>query len=272
MSRNCIERVIIENNLSVAWGKAFLEALNPRKDLTPLVVMVRDFESGDVREDAIIRDLLETALESMGKQSCNTVANTIFPQSLWNSRKPRTRLYERYLRILPEIRKCPKNKYGVYFERLIDFCGAGGDNGKKGNNQLEHLIQTWTTGNHRRSALQAAIFDPRRDHTNQRQRGFPCLQHVTFTVYGDQRRLAVNGFYATQYLFERAYGNYLGLCRLGEFVAHELNLEFAEMNCTVGIGILDVSNQDVADLVDGLRNRIGELKEAKNGEGKGQSL
>ena len=87
MSSKCIHRVIIENNLSVAWGKAFLEALNPRKDLTPLVVMVRDFENGDVREDAIIRDLLETALEIMGKQSCNTVANTIFFEVFMESKR-----------------------------------------------------------------------------------------------------------------------------------------------------------------------------------------
>ena len=35
----------------------------------------------------------------------------------------------------------------------------------------------------------------------------------------------MTGFYATQYVVERAYGNYLGLCRLGEFMAHEMGLK-----------------------------------------------
>lgn len=253
MSNNWEPCVISEKNLSVGWAKAFLRAMNPRKDLAPLVFMINDFEKGEVREDSMIRGLLDRTLKSIGKQSCNTVANTIFPSSLWNPRAERGKLFERYLRILPRIRKYPGNRYGVYFERLIAF----GNGGAKVN-QLEHVIETYLGGNHRRSALQTAVFNPFRDHTNQPQRGFPCLQHVTFARCGD-RKLAVNGFYATQFLFERAYGNYLGLCRLGRFVAHELGLELVQMNCTIGIGILDVSNQNVQELTEELRRRLNEV-------------
>ena len=49
-------------------------------------------------------------------------------------------------------------------------------------NQLQHVIDTYKLGNHRHSALQASIFDPSRDHTNSRRRGFPCLQQVAFGV------------------------------------------------------------------------------------------
>jgi hypothetical protein len=52
-------------------------------------------------------------------------------------------------------------------------------------------------------------------------------------------QLNVNAFYATQYAFERAYGNYLGLCRLGRFVAHELKLELARVTCYTGILLRD---------------------------------
>ena len=35
----------------------------------------------------------------------------------------------------------------------------------------------------------------------------------------------------TQYMFERAYGNYLGLCNLGRFMAHEMGLKLDSMTC-----------------------------------------
>jgi len=133
------------------------------------------------------------------------------------------------------------NRYGLYFERLVAF-------GPQKINQLDHIIQTYRGGNHRRSALQASIFDPSVDHTNQRQRGFPCMQHVIFAPYGDHE-LAITGFYATQHLFERAYGNYLGLCNLGRFVAHELDLHLTQMTCVAGVAkIGNVNKGDLRDL------------------------
>jgi hypothetical protein len=57
-----------------------------------------------------------------------------------------------------------------------------------------------------------------------------------FTVLG-HGKLAVNAIYPTQFLFERAYGNYLGLCRLGLFVSQELKLELAQVTCYVGIAV-----------------------------------
>ena len=59
----------------------------------------------------------------------------------------------------------------------------------------------------------------------------------------------MNGFYATQYLVERAYGNYLGLCRLGAFVAHELGVPLLRMTCFTCIAELDAKKADLATLV-----------------------
>jgi len=63
--------------------------------------------------------------------------------------------------------------------------------------------------------------------------GFPCLHQVCFTPIGTNgcEGLAVTGFYATQHIFEKAYGNYLGLYRLGHFVAHEMKLRLVRMTC-----------------------------------------
>lgn len=222
---------IASNNISLAWSQAFLELMDRGvEEITPLVVDVTGLSNSTPIEMDSVRQVLDRHLSCHSKQSCRTVANTIFPQSLWNPGGERAVLFERYLRVLPKLKEDSRNHYGVYFERLIAY-GSGK------MNQLDHIITTYQRGNHRRSALQAMIFDPVLDHSNQRRRGFPCLQHVMFIPLNSEE-LAIMGVYATQYLFERAYGNYLGLCNLGRFVAHELGLELTQMHCITGVATL----------------------------------
>lgn len=220
--------IISETNLSVAWGKAFLQVFR-QNEIAPLVVVIEGLENAEQPEIPVIRESLDSALKSDANGlTCNEVANTIFPASLWNSSEDRSLLYKRYFRIQSKIRKYSANRYGVYFQRLIAF-GCDRDLPEE-KNQLEHIIQTWNGGNHRRSALQASIVDPFKDHTDQRQRGFPCLQQVAFAPV-ENNGLSVTGFYAIQHMFARAYGNYLGLTRLGAFMAHEMGLTLSKVIC-----------------------------------------
>jgi hypothetical protein len=223
-----------ETNLSVAWAKAFDAVLQPGlRGLAPLVVNVSGLEEGPLPEIGAIRDLLDAALRQQGLANCHTVANTIFPQNLWERSAHRQEFYQHYLHILSKIkRRNPANRYGLYFERMISF-GSGPQDG----NQLQHLIDIWRNGTVRRpTAFQVNVFNPARDHTRQRLRGFPCLQHVCFTPL-DKGKLAVLAVYPSQYLFERGYGNYLGLYRLGRFLAEELDLDFTQLTCAIGIAL-----------------------------------
>jgi hypothetical protein len=83
------------------------------------------------------------------------------------------------------------------------------------------------------------VFDLFRDISRSAQQGFPCLQHVTFVPDFEQNTLAVNAFYATQQLCVKAYGNWLGLCRLGAFVAEGAGLTFDRLTCFAGVEKLD---------------------------------
>lgn len=242
--------IIEENNLSVAWGKAFLEVFNATGGrISPLVVAIKDLDNTEPPEIPAIRDVLDATLnEKKNGLSCSEVANTIFPVSLWNPEISRENLYERYLKIFPHICKHTRNRYGVYFQRLISF-GYDKETQKKGMNQLEHIISTWELGNRRKSAMQASLFDPYKDHTHQRQRGFPCLQQVAF-ANTEENNLQVTGFYATQYIFERAYGNYLGLYHLGRFMAHEMDLKLSKVICIATPAKLKVTKRDSQKLAD----------------------
>jgi thymidylate synthase len=229
MSRSGTQ-IIQESNLSRAWARVFLALSEPGiTHITPLVVTISGLSNRPPDEELPIRQELEASLRAQDEQGCDTVANTIFPKSLWNPMLDRSMVYKRYRDVLPRLRQASiKNRYGLYFERLIAFGNHNSD--QEPVNQLEHIITTYLRGNHRGSALQASLFDPYRDHTHARQRGFPCLQQVSFTVHNNQE-LCLTGYYATQYYFERAYGNFLGLCHLGWFMAQEMKLQLSQVTC-----------------------------------------
>lgn len=247
---NSSARLFEETNLSHAWAKAFLLVTDDKdysgKKISPLVVSITGFNDGIPNEDQEIRQSLDKCLADNGDQEIHTVANTIFPESLWKlSQYQRQEFFERYLNnFLPRakaIKHCKqKNSRGLYFERLIAFGSSPNDGNQLeyNGNQLEYIISMYKARSGvRRSMFQASIFDPSRDHISAPYLPFPCLQHVSFVP--QEKTLTLNAFYATQQLLNKAYGNYLGLCRLGNFMAHEMGLTFSRMNCFVGVAKLE---------------------------------
>ncbi len=219
------------DNLSIVWGKVFDKVMR-HSQISPLIVSISDLSNDGIQEIELIRKELDCTLREKKKYNCETVASTIFPKSLWNPVNGREVLYENYLRVFnKKIKKYRRNRDGQYFHRLISY-----NNSNSSVNQLEHIIKTWLRGNHRRSALQAGIFNPHTDHTNRPFLQFPCIQQIAFTPLGSNGRngLTVSALIPNQYIFERAYGNYLGLIRLGQFMAHEMGLVLNQMICFLG--------------------------------------
>ena len=233
---------IQEQNIENAWARSFLALMEPGvTEITPLVATVSIAEMNGTQDRSEIRSAIDTCVCQLRRshsklQETHTVANTIFPQSLWNlgSDKDGELLYRRFATAWPQIKRCSQNRRGSYFRRLTAFRPDGQE---EPINQLKHIVATYKAGNHRRSALQASIFDPALDHTNSRLLGFPCLHQVAFAPIGDDG-LSITGFYATQYVFDRAFGNYLGLCRLGRFMAKMLGLRLVRMSCVASIAQL----------------------------------
>jgi len=223
-----------DTNVSRCWARIFLESLaRPKGEIVPVLLTIRGLGEEVPIEISGIRQLLDKDLAAKGKFLSSTVASTIFPISMWNPKLNRQELFDRYLGTLKQLKKCKQNHKGIYFERLLKH-------GPTECNQLDFFLRSrLENGNHRRSVLQAAIVDPIKDLTNQPVRGFPCLQQVSFVPFGDGE-LAVNGFYGSQYVYEKAYGNYIGLINLGRFIAHEMKLRLTQLNCFTGIATLGV--------------------------------
>lgn len=272
-----IPQLLEAYSVSEAWSKAFLSACEaPGHEIAPLAVSVTGFDpQGVVMDDEECQALLDECLGFLGVQlTCEEVASTIFPESLWNPSASREEFFNRFRDALPGIvrvrrgRKRPNGR-GTYFQRMWSFhepletlpqSAPFSDDyihPPKGRlNQLEHVIQMHRDARSRgagarRSGLQVALFDPGRDHTMSPYLHFPCLHQVAFLP--DGQNLNIVGYYGCQYLVKRAYGNYLGLARLGRFMAHEMELELSRVTCIAGVGTLDYSRAKLASLEEGVR-------------------
>ena len=65
--------------------------------------------------------------------------------------------------------------------------------------------------------------------------------------------LAVTGVYATQDIVDKAYGNYVGLHRLGVFMAQEMGLKLDRLTCIATPAVRGRTNKgqlrELAELV-----------------------
>ena len=254
--------IIDASNLSVAWGQALLHAHDSTdRTRSPLLLCVSGFSGALPPEDQQIRAAVDKTLTQCKKNAVKISGMMIFPYDMWCRRgRPSCDDYCDFCvkRVLPRLKKRNRqNRHGTYFERMMAFTGAR-DGNVKTVHQLSFVIgllknrRRWP----RESALQLACFDPAKDHTGEPVRGFPCLQQVSIS-HDRANRFALNAHYPTQYIFDRGYGNYLGLCHLGAFIAHETNLTFSRLNCFVGDPQLgDVTKANIRRLVDFIRPRV----------------
>ena len=230
--------MINDSNLSRAWSRLLLGVLDGAgSEVSPLVLSVTGFdENGIAPEDLALRQALDQLLKRKGRFKVVDVAFTIFPQRVWEmSRGDRTRLFTLYRATFPRLEGDEQES-----QRSRPLFRAHGHVRPRSlrRKSVEWILSQYgSRGGVRRSMFQATTFDPGRDHVASAQLGFPCLQQVSFepTAAG----LVVNAFYATQQIFDKAYGNYLGLAQLGAFMAHEMDMPLARLNVMVGIAKLE---------------------------------
>lgn len=240
--------LVDESDISRAWAKAVLHVIDHAGlEISPLILSVTGFgESGAIPETQTIRSTLDALHSARNMRSVDDVAFTIFPQRLWQvSQGDRAALFRYYKDAFPRYQAMnPRdNRRGLYFERLTGY-GRGPCDG----NQLEWILSQYEGREGvRRSMFQASVFDPDRDHVADAQLQFPCLQHVSFEP--TKQGLVVNAFYATQQLFVKAYGNYLGIAQLGAFMAHEMKTKLLRMNVVVGVAKFERISKSDADLM-----------------------
>lgn len=206
------------------------------------------------QEIPAVRDVVDRAMDRAGMQSVDTVAETIFPSSLypdpgfeWTPGLDDGRvatldgaasdLYDAYENILPLLRTVHANRSGTYFSRMITWPGKE----PGGTNQLQLRIEALRgqqrAGRRRNNTLDIDIAaDALPDEPagvqvyavrDRRTRGFPCLTHIDLTLHDG--RLHCTAVYRHQYLVEKAYGNLVGLSALLRFLCQQSGYAVGEL-------------------------------------------
>ena len=132
---NSVDPVMIsDTNLSRLWARILVCAADhPGDRISPLVVSLTGFTDADpIPEIPAVRNSLDEFLRKADAFQVSTVANTIFPQSVWRiAGGDRDVLYEEYIEALPRYAAMERaNRDGTYFSRLIAFdrdACSGGD-------------------------------------------------------------------------------------------------------------------------------------------------
>jgi hypothetical protein len=237
--RNAVPLSVQNEDLSLAWGEVLLKLLTPGVNaIAPLTVSITSFaEGGNPIESPSIRTALEDVFKAHNiEPDIEAVAFTIFPEEYWElANSDRSEFFELFRDSFPRMQdwNSRHNFRGSYFQRLVDYEGEN-----RGPDQLDWIISEFLRRPQQRvSQFQATTFDPRRDLSRSAQVEFPCLQHVSFVPLDDC--LVMNACYATQQVLRKGYGNYLGLSRLGAFMAAQMGLCFDRLNIFVGVAKMD---------------------------------
>ncbi|PWR11829.1 hypothetical protein DKT69_25710 [Micromonospora sicca] len=228
-------------NVSTAWLSAAAQLhAQPRREAFHAVVHIDD----PVAENPEIRTAVDGILRGENLQTIETVANTIFPAGIAASSHSHAELVERYLRILPVLRRFPKNERGAtYFSRLVQYPTKNGPFDQIGAVIDRVGIERRTPGGKRaRYEVGVAGGDDTESTANQiyipgtdnNPMAFPCLSHCSFQ-FDRNDRLHLLATYRSQYLLQRGYGNYLGLGRLLAYVAQQTNLQVGQLTVVAGL-------------------------------------
>lgn len=201
-----------------------------------VIVNVSDPATETTRDKAIISEV-DAFLRAADKWPVQTVANTIFPQIIYE-RHGRPKFYTVYLeQILPRLKT--GGDWGRYFERMISF-----PTGKKGNtiNPLDDIISKMK-GNVSGDrcfmhVYELTIYDPIRDAERNMNR--QCMSFLSFHLSEEEpRRLHLTAVYRNHYYTERLLGNLIGLGRLMKYVSLESGIEVGELTIISSHAVVD---------------------------------
>lgn len=256
---------IAEADLSTAWLQT-LEAVRASTDGYQFHTVTRIADP--THEDRRIRSAADALLADLGRDSIETVANTIFPAGMAASSSTPQALVDRYRAALPSLRRLHHdNQRGTYFGRIVAYEGVTGEVDQLGNliaklrgEQANTAPKTarYEVGIDQSSDDDteatpeviddvAPVYTPGRDNAIM---GFPCLSLCSFQLGSDRLHLVAH--YRSQRLVQRGYGNYLGLARLLEYVARQANLTSGELMIVAGRADADIRKRRLNALLKSL--------------------
>lgn len=153
--------------------------------------------------------------------SLKEVVNTIFPYKQFVRNLPRATIYKLYKRAHKSTAR--SRRWGTYFLRMIEF-------GASQTNQLDKIIVSLAGARGKMSGTNFIHITSVDISSNVALRGAPCMQYVQFILHqtGEIDLVAV---YRNHDYFSRAFGNFIGLSYLLQFVCRESGKNIGKIVC-----------------------------------------
>jgi hypothetical protein len=238
-------------------------------------------------EDLGVRQVIEETLVRLNRsgkmtnQSIHTVANTIFPISLYRPEVEGAadRFISNALKAETIRRHSAHRRWGTYLGRLVAYPSRDG----QPTNQLDVILRQLRSGPpHFSDLYEIPISSPGNGdelgdwdgesretsisvgavlHGDIRadalRRGGPCLAHISLTL--EEGALSMVALYRRHSYIPRAYGNFLGLARLLVFLSVESGHEVGNLLIVTGHAVDDAPGRKL--LLDAARANQGEVAE-----------
>ncbi len=204
-----------------AWVAA-ASAIADAKEAYNVIIDISRPAHHDTLDHAVI-SLVDRFLRARDQNPVSTVANTIFPQALYEEYGA-PRFFHESLKVFDSL---SYKGWGRYFERMMRHKKLDGTE----YNPLALLIdrlrdrrdaQKYT------SAYELAVYDPLLD--GRIFRGGQCLSFLSFKLHPVQG-LTLTAMYRNHTYVTRCLGNLIGLGRLQAFVAKEAGFPLGSLTC-----------------------------------------
>jgi thymidylate synthase len=221
---------INEESFQKAWVEAAKILVEKSWAIHNLVVTIKN----TTIFDQTLNKRFVSFADNNGLKRPRIVACTIFPQKLYDRCGDAKELFEAYNkpRGLYDRSKRPTD-WGSYFRRMTYYSTPNGI-----QNQLGNIINTINKRNNTWKASYTIIIQKPGKETI-RARGGPCLNYLAVQLNPNGKKLGVLAVYRSHDFFERAYGNYWGLCNLINFIAKETTFNPGFLTCVSSRAFVD---------------------------------
>lgn len=231
--------VICEENFQVAWRKACISLSENKWELWDIIVEI---------ENPLLINLDYNEYVTQFAKEHNLikprdVAYTIFPYGIYELNRDSEKFYYNYWRFFKYTRKKEHKGWGTYFERMIRYPGGEVD-------QLGNIIKA-INNRSRNSKAAYIIVIPKPGSENIRPLGSPCLNYLAIRTEQSSNGRVINLLvvYRNHDFLERAYGNYLGLCKLLEYIANETSSSIGKVTCVSSHAYVDKYKIDLKSFI-----------------------
>jgi hypothetical protein len=255
-----------------AWAEACKSIMATKNEGYNVVIDVTDPVKHDAKDNTAI-SLLDKFLKLHEESPIVTVANTIFPQALYEAHGA-PRFYEVFRRDFDSFSREARG-WGQYFDRMTRWKVAGGEtiyplqdliaklNKNEGKQKrVRAIYEMAVTGSslgapdlpeqdEEETDLDLTIYAPGPDR--KRALSGPCLGYLSFKRHTDGD-LLLTAVYRNHYYMTKLLGNLIGLGQLQAFVAKETGLKVGSLTVVSTHAEIDMEGgwktHEVKDLVE----------------------